>query len=282
MKATKLYAQLEKDFINPGLSDEWAKYMDSVADFLSENFKKRSMGLVCDFAEEINRVYTAVFPSKKVMKEILDKGTQDAMLFVHHPSIWDVRKDPAFYQMDRKLLEKFRENRISIYNLHVPLDNYGPYSTGVSLAKALGIKPKKAFAHYFGSLSGVIGETKCKTIEELKKKFEEAIGHRTELYNYGASEIKDGLVSVIPGGGNDIDLLKEVAKEGVNLHITGISIKNKYSQKAHDFAKQEGISILGGTHYSTEKFACMEMCKYFKKLNLLCKFIADKPVMADM
>ena len=46
MKVTQLYQHLEKDFITPEMSDEWAQYMDSVADFLSENFKKRSMGLV--------------------------------------------------------------------------------------------------------------------------------------------------------------------------------------------------------------------------------------------
>lgn len=69
MKATQLYQHLEKDFITPEMSDEWAQYMDSVADFLSENFKKRSMGLVCDFATEINKVYTAVFHQEKLCKE---------------------------------------------------------------------------------------------------------------------------------------------------------------------------------------------------------------------
>ncbi len=31
MKATRLYSQLEKDFITSEMSDEWAQYMDSVA-----------------------------------------------------------------------------------------------------------------------------------------------------------------------------------------------------------------------------------------------------------
>ncbi len=105
MQSKKLYEQLEKDFITSKMSDEWMQYMDSVTDFLSENFKKRSMGLICDFATEINKVYTAVFPSRGVMQRILDYGTQDAMLFVHHPSIWDIRKAPEiFQQMDREFL----------------------------------------------------------------------------------------------------------------------------------------------------------------------------------
>ncbi len=68
MRAIQLYKKLEKNFIISDLSDDWAKYMEPVQDFLTDNFKKRSMGLVCDFAQEINKVYTAVFPSPKVLK----------------------------------------------------------------------------------------------------------------------------------------------------------------------------------------------------------------------
>ena len=283
MEAEKLYEQLEKDFINPSLSDDWIRYMEPVQDFLADNFKKRSMGLVCDFTQEIRKVYTAVFPSSKVMKEILAKNETDIMLFVHHPEIWDIRKAPeVFQQMDRKLLEKFRERRISIYNLHVPLDNFGKYSTGSALAKALEIKPEKPFAPYFGSLCGVLGRTKCKTVKELKEKFQQTVGHAVSLYKYGDDEIENDLIAVIAGGGNSIEMLEEVTKAGVNTFITGITVKNEHSQKAHNYAQKHRINILGGTHYSTEKFACIAMCKYFKKLGLSSKFIADKPVLEDI
>lgn len=283
MKATQLYKQLEKDFITPELSDEWAQYMNSVDDFLSDNFTKRSMGLVCDFATEINKVYTAVFPSTDVMQRILDNGTQDAMLFVHHPSIWDIRKAPkVFQQMDRELLQQFKDRRISIYNLHVPLDNFGKYSTSVTLAKTLDIKPEKAFAPYFGSLCGVFGKTNLATVQNLREKFQNAVEHEVSLYNYGDNEIKDRTVAVIAGGGNDVDMLAEIAKAGVNTFVTGITVRNDYSKNAHDFAEKHRINILGGTHYSTERFACISMVYYFKKVKLPCKFIEDKPVMEDM
>jgi len=283
MKASQLYKKLEKDFINSDLSDDWAKYMESVRDFLSDNFKKRSMGLVCDFAREINKVYTAVFPSSKIMKEILAEKETDIMLFVHHPSIWDIRKAPeVFQQMDRKLLEKFKERRISIYNLHVPLDNFGEYSTGVSLAKALGFKVEKPFAKYYGGIDGVICSTNLENVQDVKKKFETVLGHKTSLYKYGANKIKDGKVAIITGGGNSVEHLKEVVSEEVNTFITGITVKNEHSQKAHNYAQKHRINILGGTHYSTEKFACIVMCDYFKKIGLLSEFIKDKPVLEDI
>lgn len=283
MKATQLYQQLEKDFITPEMSDDWAQYMDSVADFLCDNFKERSMGLVCDFATEIKKVYTAVFPSREVMQKILDDGTQDAVFFVHHPSIWDIRKAPdVFQQMDRDLLQQFKDRRISIYNLHVPLDNFGEYSTTVSLAKALGIEPEKPFAPYFGALCGVFGKTDIATVQELREKFEAAVGHQVSLYPYGEREVKDGTVALVAGGGNDIDSLKEIAEAGINVFVTGIAVKNDHSKEAHEFAEKHGISILGGTHYSTEKFACIAMVGYFEKIGLPSEFIEGKPIMEDM
>ena len=283
MEADKLYQTLEKDFITPEMSDEWAEQMGSVRDFLSDNFKKRSMGLVCDNSTKINLVYTAVFPTDEVMQRILDTGETDVLLFVHHPSIWDITKAPqVFQQMNRGLLEQFKERRISIYNLHVPLDNSGEYSTNTTLASALGIKPEKDFAPYFGALCGVIGSTDCKTAKELSKKFDKAVGHKTIFYPYGNEKIDNGKVAVIAGGGNDVEMLEEISKAGVNTFVTGITALNDHSRKAHDYSKQHRINVLGGTHYSTEAFACRAMCKYFEKLGLICEFIEGKPGLEDL
>lgn len=164
----------------------------------------------------------------------------------------------------------------------MPLDNFGEYSTSVTLAKALGIKPDKSFAPYFGSLCGVFGKTDVATIQDLRKRFQEAVGHEISLYNYGDNEIKDRTVAVIAGGGNDADMLEEIAKAGVNAFVTGITVKNEHSRKAHDFAEKHRINVLGGTHYSTEKFACIAIVDYFKSIGLPSEFIQDKPVMEDM
>jgi len=283
MKASRLYDQLEKDFITPALSDEWAKYMESVADFLTDNFKQRSMGLVCDNTSQINKVYTAVFPSNDVMQYILNKGEKEVMLFVHHPSIWDLTgSPPGFHQMDRTLLEKFKENKISIYNLHVPLDNYSDYSTSATLAKALGLTHIRPFMEYYGSLAAIFGKTELDTVHEMREKFADFLGHRTSLYQYGVDEIQNGIVAVAAGGGNLVEIHEEIAREGINLLITGVTIKTPNTMQAHDYAKEKVINILGGTHYSTEKPACQAMCGYFQKLGLPSEFIEGTPGLEDL
>ncbi len=192
MEAKKIYKKLEEDFIFPSLSDDWFADMGSVADFLSDNFKQRSMGLVCDNAQKIEKVYTAVFPSDKIMRAVLDREDTDVLLFVHHPQIWDIRMTPnVFQQMNRILLQQFQERRISIYNLHTPLDNFSRYSTSVTLARALDIKIEKKFAHYNGGSCGVFGRVKIPTAQRLKERIESVIGHKASLYQYGDEKIKN-------------------------------------------------------------------------------------------
>ncbi len=283
MVAKKLYQSLEKDFIKPNLTDNWWLYMETIADFVCDNFKKRSIGLVCDFTDEINYVYTAVFPSQTVMKKIIKEGKEKALLFVHHPATWDIRKAPnVFEQMNKDLLTEFKKQKISIYALHSPLDNFGPYSTSLSLAKAFNIKPNQAFAYENGALNGLIGQSDYKNIHQLKKVFEKIVSHQVSLYNYGHSNITNKNIAVIAGGGNDLKSLTEAIKNKANTFITGITANNEHSQAAHQFAKENKINILGGTHYSTEKFACLSMLDYFKEKKLATKFIPDYPVMEDL
>jgi putative NIF3 family GTP cyclohydrolase 1 type 2 len=282
LKATPLYERLEHDFIAPGLSDDWTLVWDSIADLVTPNFKDRSMGLVCDFADHVDKVYTAVFPSIHVCNRILADNTADAMLFVHHPAVWDIRQAPqVFTQMNRTSLLEFRKRRISVYNLHVPLDNFGEYSTSVSFARALEIEPIRPFAPYHGGMAGVYGRTGRRSIQEMKAIFENKVGHPVHLYHYGADDIRDGLVAVIAGGGLS-EAIREIAAENINTFISGITVKNTFSSSAHAVAEEHGINVLGGTHYSTEMFACISMVEYFRSLGLPSEFISDEPIFADM
>lgn len=280
MKAKEIYQKLEKDFIKPGITDDWMKYLKNTT-FLSIDFKSRSMGIVCDNTDEIVKVYTAVFPTDAVLREAAK--TKNALLFLHHPETWDLTKAPdVFQEMDQQLLKKLKENKVSVYNLHSALDNFGLYSTSSTLAGKLGFSVLKPFSPYNGGMAGAYGNAKQKTTKALSNNFRKIVGHRTSLYQYGDKEITNSQVAVIAGGGNSVESLKDVVDLGINTFVTGITVLNEHSEETHDFAKANKINILGGTHYSTEKFACMKMCEYFRKLGLPCKFIPGKPGLEDL
>ena len=282
MHAPDVYMRLEKDFVSKSMSDDWAQYMGEIAEYLSPNFAERSMGLVCDFAKTICKVYTAVFPSEGVMNKILEDGAADAMLFVHHAAVWDIRRTPVFYQMDKGLLEMFRERRISIFNFHVPLDNFGEFSTTKTLADALGIKIEKPFFEYRGALAGVFGRTGCLSVQELHSLFTKTLGHQTKLYQYGGDTIQGGRVALAAGGGNDLALVSEMLENGIQNLITGITAAHDVSAEVHAFERENRVNLLGGSHYSTEKFACQKMCIYFERLGLPAVFIGEEPLLEDM
>jgi putative NIF3 family GTP cyclohydrolase 1 type 2 len=140
----------------------------------------------------------------------------------------------------------------------------------------------RPFFEYFGSLAAVYGKTTITTISEMRDKFSDTVDHLVSIYPYGSEVIKNGIVAVAAGGGNIAELHERIAKDGVNLLITGVTVDAPFTRKGHDMAREKRISMLGGTHYSTEKFACQAMCDYFKKLGLPAEFIEGSPSMLDL
>jgi len=282
MDAQKLYQKLDQDFELEKLVDDW-KEMD-FNEYVTENFQKRYMGLVLDNSEVINKAYTAVFPDLKILNKLLESGEEDVLLFVHHPMIWDISSSSVFKSIPKDYLERLNKNRISIYNLHAPLDKNGPYSTSVNFANSLGIKPEGEIGEYLGVMNGVTGSTECLTVEDLAFKIESVFGHKVKLWPYGSEKIKNGKVAV-QAGGNLPEEVIESASLGINIFITGVTRPvDSYppSLEFHRLAKENKINIIGATHYSTEKFACIAMVEYFKECGLPAEFIAGEPNLNDL
>lgn len=280
MIALDIYRYLDEKFVTDQMEDIWFKYMKEIDIYICENFKNRSIGVVCDFAKHINKVYTAVFPTYEVMNKIIEDNVTDAMLFVHHPSCWDIRRKPWFYLMDYQQLNIFKERNISVFCYHVPLDNFSEYSTSVTLAREIGLVDLKKFGLNRGAYNGVIGTYESNSLENLHFKFSKVVNHQTKLYKYGIDEIIGAKVAIVAGGGNDPIFVEELIKEGVNTFITGIT--SEENTEIHQFERLNNINVIGGTHYSTEKFACQSMCRFFEKMGLESEFVEGVFVVEDM
>lgn len=282
MKASQLYNLMEKDFELSSCTDSWNM---TLSEYVTEDFKKSSMGLVYDNTDTINKVYTAVFPALDILDKILESGEKNVLLFTHHPKLWDITKIPAFTDIPEDYLIRLKENQISMYTLHTPLDKSGPYSTSVNLANSLGIKIQEDFCEDEGVKIGVIGTTSFKHIEQLHIKVSKTVGHKAKLFDYGSSIIKNSKVALIAGGGNISSMLPELHEKGINTFITGVTrIEEKFEPSVtfHKIAEELGINIIGATHYSTEKYACIEVVNYFKKLGLTAEFMEGTYDLEDL
>jgi putative NIF3 family GTP cyclohydrolase 1 type 2 len=284
MRAIALYDKLKNDFIKEGINDiDWANRMPNLHKYLfSEFMQNGGMGLMCDFTDEIEKVYTTVFLSEKVLAKVLSDNISNAMLFSHHPTNWDLKNHNGNYAAEEKYIAELKERNISVYVLHHPLDNFGKYSTCGTLADRLKLHGVKPAFMYYGALCGVIGTTDCRTIGELHDHYSQTVGHKTSLYKYGDENIQGEKIALCPGGGNAMFVINEMMENNIRILITGVTIVNNYSRETHEFEKANRINVLGGTHYSTEKYAPMEMCKYFNEFGLPSEFIDDEPDLFDL
>jgi len=284
MQTAELYKKLQNDFIKDGIKDiEWADRMPELVEYLYPEFKQNGgMGLMCDFTDEIEKVYTTVFLSDNVLTKLLDAGASKAMLLSHHPTNWDLKDHDGIYATDEKYIAELKNKNISVYILHHPLDNFGKYSTCGTLADNLKISVERPAFLYYGAMCGIIGTTACKTANELRDRYSRTVGHETSLYLYGDDNIQGERVAVCPGGGNDMFIVGEMMENNIKILITGATIVNDHSRETHEFEKENRINIFGGTHYSSEKYAPMAMCRYFNDLGLPSEFIIDEPNLFDL
>lgn len=284
MEARELYGRLKSDFIKEGITDyDWASRMPDLNKYLYDDFKQSGMGLMCDFTDEIEKVYTTVFLSDRVLSKVLSDGITNAMIFSHHPTDWDLEHHNGNFAAAEKYIAELKDRNISIYVLHHPLDNYGEYSTCKTLADRINLKIDHPAFLYCGAYCGVIGTMDfIKSIGELHEHYTRAMGHKTSLYQYGNENIKGERIAVCPGGGNDPFVINEMLHNDIRILITGVTIVNDYSKEAHKLEQENRINVLGGTHYSTEKFAVIKMCRYFENLGLPSEFIEDKPCLHDL
>ena len=284
LKAEEVYNRLDKEFDIANINeDEWSSL--DLADYMTDSFKQTRMGLVLDNAPEIKKVYTAVFPSELVLDRILSSREKGILLFTHHPMIWDTNTGGfPFRNIPARFLEEFKQQGVSHYAIHVPLDRNGPYSTTTSFAKALNIEFESEFFEYHGVQVGVIGKTNCKSVSEMSERVRKAVGHQVKLWSYADTQLSNQKVAVVAGGGNYPEAAEELAETDVRTYITGVTRKvSDYepSLRFHEICEEHGINVIAATHYSTEKFACISMLEYFKSLGIPSEFLTDEPSFND-
>lgn len=237
-----------------------------------------TMGLQYHHTDIVNKVYTATFVSDEVVDVIVSRGETDVLLFTHHPVAQkeDLTKDSP--PLTDELVEKLRNNRISVFNYHIPLDRVSPWSPGTNLAKALGLTPYEEFYEQNQVRMGLLCQTPFTTLTQFAQKVEETLGHEIKIYPYGGEELPDGRIALMGGGASNPDIYQWLRARGIRVFLTGMTSPDiPWAAHNHAEAKKHGVSIIGGTHYSTEKYAPMEMVKFFEKLGLDAEFLPETP-----
>jgi putative NIF3 family GTP cyclohydrolase 1 type 2 len=255
MKAQELYVKIGRDFDIDKYTDDWS--FVEFNEFINPDFQERYIGVMLDI-----------------------------LLFCHHAMGYDPTLEGfPFYNIPVGYLKKLKERRISFYVMHIPLDINGTYSTSVNLAKELQLQITGELCEYLGCKVGVICETDFMKLRDFALYVENIIGHAIKVRQYGDEIIQRKTVAVAAGGGCIDFVARELAALGINTFLTGCTrpIRSfKPNMEFHRIARKNKINLVGATHYSTEKFACMAMAKYFAELGIRAEFIDGTPSVEDL
>jgi putative NIF3 family GTP cyclohydrolase 1 type 2 len=284
MNAKKLYEKISIDFEIEKFKDDWS--FIEYNEFINPDFKEKYIGVMLDNTYEIEKVYTSTFPDTEVLDDIISRNETDILLLSHHAMGYDPTLEGfPFFNIPADYLKKLKEQRVSFYVLHIPLDKNGDYSTSVNLAKELQLEITSQFCEYLGCKVGVICETDFTKLTDFASHVENVIGHEIKIRQYGDEIIERNTIAIAAGGGCIDFVAQELAALGINTFLTGCTRpipSFEPNMEFHRIAKENKINLIGATHYSTEKFACMAMVKYFTLLGIEAEFIEGTPCMEDL
>ncbi|MBC8468149.1 MAG: Nif3-like dinuclear metal center hexameric protein [Planctomycetes bacterium] len=285
MKAQELYDSLDKDFEIVKYKDEWGVGLEC-NEFINPDFKERYIGVMLNNSDEINKVYTSTFPDNIILDKLLNRNETDILLFSHHAMGYDPTFEGfPFYNIPVEYLKELKARRISFYVLHIPLDKNGIYSTSMSLARVLQLPVESEFCEYLGCKVGVICETDFTKITDFALHVKKIVGHDIKVRQYGGEVIEGGRVAIAAGGGCIDFVARELSELGLNTYLTGLTKPMpsfEPGMEFHRIAKESKINVVGATHYSTEKYACMAMEDYFAGLGIEAEFVEGTPCMEDL
>jgi len=287
MNLDVLIRRISKDFEIDKFPEDWGFITaddKKLKKYATKKFLKENRGLILKNSDNANRIFLACFPSTFVLKQIAKQKTKDALLITHHPFDWN-GTGMGFKRYSDEDYRLMRRNGISLLFMHVPWDHVrnepDRVSTAYGTAKKLNMKVEGEFQEYHKATVSVYGRLPVKSVDELVGYVKKKLGKKMlNVFKYGSDEV--GLVAIVPGGGNEAEMLEEAHELGVSTYITGCTnrCKNVYSKnKAKKFlekAKELNMNVIGASHYLTEKWAMQQSVPYFERFGLPVKFVEDK------
>ncbi len=243
---------------------------------------RRHNGLMLDNCEDVEQVYTLVFPSDEVLAEVVRRAEgRPAFVFTHHPMDFET-SGRGLVPMGEALLRRLREASISLYSAHAPLDCHDTISTSRSLARAAGVSVDGVCAGYHGGQAGVIGRVDETPLDAFVQGLRDALGvGRIETHAPSDSVAR---VAVVAGGAAFPLLMQEAIDRGCDTYFTGdFRVRHggpwaeEHRPQFDAFIEKAPINLIGGSHYATEALVLRnEMLGWFNSLGLAADFVPQE------
>ena len=238
------------DIIEGMKRDELTAALDTL--FEPEKFPDPSQnGLQVAGRGKVEKVLLAVDASLETIQKAKEEDC--GFIIVHHGLFWSRPFMVRGYMKER--LKALLENEISLYAVHLPLDEHPELGNNISLALEAGITRDGTLASYKGLPLGVSGHfEEARSLEEVKASLNR---------NYTLRHVIDGGRPIRRAGvitGDAGSLLDGILESGIDLLISGELNHAMF----HPF-RESGLSGLFYGHYATERGGLLRLKEFLER-----------------
>jgi putative NIF3 family GTP cyclohydrolase 1 type 2 len=249
-------------------------------DVFEAGFCDKYNGLMLNTGTVVKHVFSSAFATPDVLKIILDSGTTNALLFLHHPLDMEVC-GAGFLHIPSAAITELQKKRISVYSCHAPLDCHDEIGTNSAIAQALGVTVEKSYIEYGIGYAGRIGSIKEEKADSLLKKIRKIFGvSRTEVGGCLNAGVKR--IAIVAGGGDDLEYMKYAYNDSCDMYLSGEWYPRytpeekegrervaRIKQEIMEFARNTKMLLVGVSHAASEFLVMKTQIKdYFKNKGL--------------
>ena len=243
-------------------------------------FCQKYNGLMLNAGEDVNHVFCSAFATPDVLKNMLNTGITDALLFLHHPLDMEVC-GVGFLPIPWSVIIQLKERRISVYSCHAPLDCHDDIGTNAAIVRALNVSVEKSCIEYGIGYAGRIGTTEQEQTPPLLKKIREIFGvSRLEVGGCFNAEVKR--IAIVAGGGDELEYLKQAYDNTCDMYLSGEWYPRytpeddkgkqrvaRMNEEILEFSRDTRMILVGVSHAASEYLVMKtQMRKYFEDKGL--------------
>ena len=243
-------------------------------------WERRWNGLMVRGADDVDGAVTCVFPSDEIVAGLEPR----TLLFSEHPIA--LGDGDLFTPLAEQSFAAMHDRSVAFYHVHAPLDHHPEISPSRLIANGLGIEELEEYFPIADGIPGgaaVIGSSRL-GLDELAARLSELLGDEIPVAVMTRPRERAGRVAVAGGGGAQRDILEASLERGCETYVTGnaaspcpIPEVQEGIRAFRELSKEEGVAVVDGTHYGTEKLPQLAMVEWFRAVGLPAEFAPGRP-----
>lgn len=221
-------------------------------------------GLKIRGAEEVRTIFLAVFPTEHVLERFLAESEPGDLLYMHHPILMECG-DPrgewgrGFVPIPPDLLRRLRDQQLSVYTCHGPMDPHPEVGTTSAISEALDGRFLAGFLPYknntfVGHVVEIPETDTTGLIRQLETLFD------LPYVDFEGRHL-DSItrVALVAGCGDKSVWMREAESLGAQAYITGeihCHIDSDYGRQRFaemmEYVPTTSMSLIGLSHSASE------------------------------